>query len=235
MSGRVPGHPGRQVLAPRRTGLAALRFAAANNMLNLEYARLAARFLWRRLLTAAGRRWRTDGMLFLGPRLQLQTGRNGQIRFGRFVWIGHGTQDPLPRGDRRDRREDRDRPGVHDLRLPAGQHRPAVRDRRPGHVHRLRPQRRRSRAADPQAGHLQARRRRRLERLDRLRRPDPPRRHRRRQRDHRRQLRRHPRHPRQRGRRRHRRPGSSACAPRRSACSWPDPVEPEGYGPAGPR
>ena len=61
-------------------------------MLNPEYARLAARFLWRRLLTSAGRRWSTDGMLFLGPRLQLQTGRSGQIRFGRFAWIGHGSK-----------------------------------------------------------------------------------------------------------------------------------------------
>ena len=90
--GRVPGDPGRQVVAPRRTGFAVLRFAAANKMLNPEYGRLAARFLWRRLLTAAGRRWRTDGMLFLGPHLQLQTGRKGQIRFGRFAWVGHGSK-----------------------------------------------------------------------------------------------------------------------------------------------
>ena len=47
--------------------------------------------------------------------------------------------------------------------------------------------------------------------------------------------RRHPRHPGQRRRRRARRPGSSGCARRRNACSWPDPVEPEGYGPSGPR
>jgi len=86
------GEPSSHVQAPRRRGLAALRFAAANNMLNPEYARLAFRWLWRRTLTAAGRRWRTDGMVFLGPRLQLQTGRTGQIRFGRFVWIGHGTK-----------------------------------------------------------------------------------------------------------------------------------------------
>ncbi len=61
-------------------------------MLTPKYAALALRFLRRRLLTVAGRRWRTDGMLFLGPRLQLQIGRNGQIRFGRFVWLGHGTK-----------------------------------------------------------------------------------------------------------------------------------------------
>jgi acetyltransferase-like isoleucine patch superfamily enzyme len=86
------GDPARQVLAPRRSGLPALRFAAANDMLNLEYGRLALRWLWRRFLTPAGRRWRTDGMVFLGPGLQLQTGRTGQIRFGRFVWIGHGSK-----------------------------------------------------------------------------------------------------------------------------------------------
>ena len=61
-------------------------------MLTPDYARILARFLWRRLLTAAGHRWRTDGMVFLGPRLQLQIGRTGEISFGRFVWIGAGTK-----------------------------------------------------------------------------------------------------------------------------------------------
>ncbi len=79
-------------LAPRRRGLPVLRFAAAHDMLTPKYALLALRFLRRRMLTFTGRRWRTDGMLFLGPRLQLQTGRNAQIRFGRFVWVGHGTK-----------------------------------------------------------------------------------------------------------------------------------------------
>jgi acetyltransferase-like isoleucine patch superfamily enzyme len=31
-------------------------------------------------------------MLFLGRRLELQIGRKGEIRFGRFVWIGDGTK-----------------------------------------------------------------------------------------------------------------------------------------------
>lgn len=61
-------------------------------MLNAEYARIFGRFLRHRFATAAGRRWSTDGMLFLGPRLQLQVGRTGQIRFGRFVWVGAGTK-----------------------------------------------------------------------------------------------------------------------------------------------
>ncbi len=61
-------------------------------MLTPKYARLLARYISRRFLSVAGHRWRTDGMLFLGPRLQLQIGRSGQIRFGRFVWVGEGTK-----------------------------------------------------------------------------------------------------------------------------------------------
>jgi len=61
-------------------------------MVDAKYARLLVRFLRWRFLTAAGRRWSTDGMLFLGPRLQLQIGRDGEIRFGRFVWVGAGTK-----------------------------------------------------------------------------------------------------------------------------------------------
>ncbi|HYC81342.1 MAG TPA: acyltransferase, partial [Solirubrobacterales bacterium] len=53
---------------------------------------LAWRYAWRRFLTRAGRRWQTDGLLFLGRRLELEVGRQGQIRFGRFVWIGDGTK-----------------------------------------------------------------------------------------------------------------------------------------------
>jgi len=77
---------------PKRAGLTALSFAARHGMVNLEYGRLLLRFARHRVLTTAGRRWRTDGMLFLGPRLQLQIGRTGQIRFGRFVWVGAGTK-----------------------------------------------------------------------------------------------------------------------------------------------
>ncbi len=87
-----PGDRQQGVVGPRRGGLAALRFAASHDMLNAKYARLALRFARRRLLTRVGRRWRTDGMLFLGPGLQLQMGETGQISFGRFVWIGHGSK-----------------------------------------------------------------------------------------------------------------------------------------------
>jgi acetyltransferase-like isoleucine patch superfamily enzyme len=61
-------------------------------MLTPKYARLLWRYLWRRLLTGAGWRWQTNGLIFFGPHLQLQIGRRGTIRFGRFVWIGDGTK-----------------------------------------------------------------------------------------------------------------------------------------------
>lgn len=69
-----------------------LRFLAANGMLNHRYGRLLWRYLWRRFLTGAGRRWKTSGMLFLGRDLELEIGRRGEVRFGRFVWIGDGSK-----------------------------------------------------------------------------------------------------------------------------------------------
>jgi len=67
-------------------------FLFRNGMLNLRYGRLLGRYLRRRLLTAAGRRWQTAGMLFLGRGLELEVGRKGRLEFGRFVWIGDGTK-----------------------------------------------------------------------------------------------------------------------------------------------
>jgi acetyltransferase-like isoleucine patch superfamily enzyme len=69
-----------------------LRFCARNGMLNPRYGRLLWRYLRRRFLTAAGYRWRTDGLLFLGRGLELQIARQGRVDFGRFVWLGDGTK-----------------------------------------------------------------------------------------------------------------------------------------------
>ena len=79
-------------IAPKRGPLAALRFAASHGMLSGKYARLLARFGVRRWLTVAGHRTETDGMVFLGPNLQIQIGRGARLALGRFVWIGHGTK-----------------------------------------------------------------------------------------------------------------------------------------------
>ncbi len=72
--------------------LRALGFYARNGMLTPPYARLLWRYGWRRALTSAGRRWRTDGPVFFGRDLQLQIGRRGELRFGRFVWVGDGSK-----------------------------------------------------------------------------------------------------------------------------------------------
>ncbi|HTR73627.1 MAG TPA: acyltransferase [Solirubrobacterales bacterium] len=69
-----------------------LRFLAQNRMLNWRYGRLAWRYAWRRRLTAAGRRWGTDGFVFFGRGLELEISRRGRVEFGRFVWIGDRTK-----------------------------------------------------------------------------------------------------------------------------------------------
>jgi acetyltransferase-like isoleucine patch superfamily enzyme len=68
------------------------RFLARNGMLNLKYGRLLGRYLRRRIFTAAGWRWRTDGPVFFGRGLELQVASDAQIEFGRFVWLGDGTK-----------------------------------------------------------------------------------------------------------------------------------------------
>jgi acetyltransferase-like isoleucine patch superfamily enzyme len=65
---------------------------ARKGMLKPKYARLLWRYLWRRLLTRSGRRWITDGPVFFGRGLQLQTGPKARMKFGRWVWIGDGTK-----------------------------------------------------------------------------------------------------------------------------------------------
>jgi acetyltransferase-like isoleucine patch superfamily enzyme len=69
-----------------------IRFLARKRMLTPRYARLALHYARRRFLTRAGWRWETDGLLFLGRGLQIQIGKRGRVRFGRFVWIGDGTK-----------------------------------------------------------------------------------------------------------------------------------------------
>jgi acetyltransferase-like isoleucine patch superfamily enzyme len=69
-----------------------LRFIVANRMLRPRYLRLLWRWLWRRFFTVAGHRWKTNGMVFFGRKIALQIGRDAEVRFGRFCWIGDGTK-----------------------------------------------------------------------------------------------------------------------------------------------
>jgi acetyltransferase-like isoleucine patch superfamily enzyme len=71
---------------------AVLRFLTQHKMLNWRYGRLAWRYLWRRVLTAAGRRWRTDGFVFFGRGLEIEISPRGRVDFGRFVWVGDRTK-----------------------------------------------------------------------------------------------------------------------------------------------
>ena len=89
---RAAAEPATLTPPPRSGPFALLRFLARNRMLTPKYARLAVRYARRRVLTVAGWRWRTDGPLFLGRRLEIQIGRRGTVRFGRFAWIGDGTK-----------------------------------------------------------------------------------------------------------------------------------------------
>jgi acetyltransferase-like isoleucine patch superfamily enzyme len=69
-----------------------IRFLARNGMLNRRYGLLLGRYLRRRFLTKAGRRWRTNGLVFFGRGLELEIAANGRVDFGRFVWIGDKTK-----------------------------------------------------------------------------------------------------------------------------------------------
>ncbi|HMC49521.1 MAG TPA: acyltransferase [Solirubrobacterales bacterium] len=69
-----------------------IRFLARNGMLNRRYGQLLGRYLRRRFLTTAGRRWRTNGLVFFGRWLELEIAVNGRVDFGRFVWIGDKTK-----------------------------------------------------------------------------------------------------------------------------------------------
>jgi acetyltransferase-like isoleucine patch superfamily enzyme len=91
---RLPEAPALPAEAPpARSGpLALVRFLARNRMLTPKYGLLALRLGWRRFLTPAGRRMVLDGMVFLGGGVKLQIGRRARLRFGRWVWIGHGTK-----------------------------------------------------------------------------------------------------------------------------------------------
>jgi acetyltransferase-like isoleucine patch superfamily enzyme len=61
-------------------------------MITPKYALLALRLARRRFLTPTGRRMVLEGMVFFGRGVQLQIGRSARVRFGRWVWIGHGTK-----------------------------------------------------------------------------------------------------------------------------------------------
>ena len=143
-SPHLPRPAGRAARSRRRRSTAArstlLRFMRRNRMLNAKYARLLLRLAaWKLRLRG---RLQLDGLAFIGPGCRLEVGRDAVLRAGPLVVARARLQDPLSRGPRGVRGEERDGPGVHDLGLPARVDRPRVRDRRPRDADRLRPRHR---------------------------------------------------------------------------------------------
>ena len=149
-----PRTPSGAAAGPRRARAAARRPAGARcascaptGCSTFGYARLIVRWAWLKL------RWRgrlqTDGLCFVGPGVKFEIGTRRARAARPLVLDRPRHEDPRPRGRGRDRREDRARPGVHDLRLPARLDRARVHRRRPRDADRLRPRRRGGRAPDP--------------------------------------------------------------------------------------
>ena len=93
LRGPPPAEAVRRPPAPLHGGpLTLLRFMRAHGMLTPKYARLLLRLLRRRFLTPTGRRLRTGGIAFIGPKVTLQIGKRGRIELGRWAWLGHRTK-----------------------------------------------------------------------------------------------------------------------------------------------
>ena len=86
------------VPAPLHGGpLALARFMRGHGMLNLNYARLIARWAWLKLRW--GKRLQTDGLCFVAPDVKLEIGRDAVLRLGRWSWLGHGTKIRVHEGE----------------------------------------------------------------------------------------------------------------------------------------
>jgi acetyltransferase-like isoleucine patch superfamily enzyme len=81
----------RRAPAPLRGGPIALaRFMRVNHMLSVAHARLLVRLLLLKLRYRG--RLKIDGICFICPKVHLEIGPNGQLRIGRWAWIGHGSK-----------------------------------------------------------------------------------------------------------------------------------------------
>src|ERR1700712_4279544 len=77
--------------------VALARFMRGHGMLNLNYARLIARWAW--LKVRWGKRLQTDGLCFVAPDVKLEIGRDAVLRLGRWSWLGHGTKIRVHEGE----------------------------------------------------------------------------------------------------------------------------------------
>src|SRR3954447_8316832 len=94
----APAPDVRRAPAPLHGGpLALWRFMRSHGMLNSNYARLIARWLWLKL------RWRgrlkTDGLRFLWPAVTIGVGEGATLPLGRWSWIGHASKIRVREGE----------------------------------------------------------------------------------------------------------------------------------------
>ncbi len=66
-------------------------------MMNRHFALLGARFLWLKLRW--GKRFQTDGMCFICPRVKFEIGENATLRIGRWSWVGHDSKIRVHEGE----------------------------------------------------------------------------------------------------------------------------------------
>jgi len=69
----------------------------SHGMLNLNYARLIARWAWLKLRLRG--RLQTDGLCFIAPGVKLEIGKDAVLRLGRWSWLGHGTKIRVHEGE----------------------------------------------------------------------------------------------------------------------------------------
>ena len=98
VSSRSAAAPVHGVPEPLHGGpLALARFMRGHGMLNLNYARLIARWAWLKLRFRG--RLQTDGLCFIAPGVKLEIGRDAVLRLGRWSWLGHGTKIRVHEGE----------------------------------------------------------------------------------------------------------------------------------------
>ena len=98
VSSRSAAAPVHGVPEPLHGGpLALARFMRGHGMLNLNYARLIARWAWLKLRLRG--RLQTDGLCFIAPGVKLEIGRDAVLRLGRWSWLGHGTKIRVHEGE----------------------------------------------------------------------------------------------------------------------------------------
>jgi acetyltransferase-like isoleucine patch superfamily enzyme len=73
------------------------RWMRQKNMINRHFALLAARWLWLKL--RYGKRFQTEGMCFICPRVKFEIGRGATLRIGRWSWVGHDSKIRVHEGE----------------------------------------------------------------------------------------------------------------------------------------